>query len=84
MKESKKSVSGADIGIGLAIGLALGLVMCSVTDGLPVCLCLGVGIGLCCGTVFGVSGKGSAKQNDPVDPDDPDDEDLNEDTDAYN
>lgn len=84
MKESKKSVSGADIGIGLAVGLALGLVMGSVTDGLPVCLCLGAGIGLCCGTVFGISGKGSSKQKDPVDPDDPDDEDLNEDTDEYN
>lgn len=44
MKESKKSVSGAGIGIGLAIGLALGLVMGIVTGGLPVCLCLGVGI----------------------------------------
>ena len=65
--------------------------MGSVTGRLPVCLCLGAGIGLCCGTVFGVSGKGKPNSDSPddeaskpIDPDDPDDEDLNEDTDQYN
>ena len=55
------------------------------------CGCAGISIGLCCGTAFGVSGKGKPNSDNPddeaskpIDPDDPDDEDLNEDTDQYN
>lgn len=48
------------------------------TDNIPMWICLGISIGLCCGTAFGVSGKGKPNS------DDPDDEDLNEDTDQYN
>lgn len=54
-------------------------------------MCLGISIGLCCGTAFGVSKKGKPNSDNPddeaskpIDPDDPDDEDLNEDTDQYN
>lgn len=95
MKESKNKKafdgkSGGSVGIGLALGLAIGLMMGVATDNIPMWMCLGISIVLCCGTAFGVSGKGKSNPDDsdeaskPIDPDDPDDEDLNEDTDQYN
>lgn len=96
MKESKNKKafdgkSGGSVGIGLALGLAIGLMMGVATDNIPMWMCLGISIGLCCGTAFGVSGKGKPNSDNlddeaskPIDPDDLDDEDLNEDTDQYN
>ncbi len=95
MKESKNKKtfdgkSGGSVGIGLALGLAIGLMMGVATDNIPMWMCLGISIGLCCGTAFGVSGKVKSNPDDsdevskPIDPVDPGDEDLNEDTDEYN
>ena len=96
MKESKNKKafdgkSGGSVGIGLALGVAIGLMKGVTTDNIPMWMCLGISIGLCCGTAFGVSGKGKPNSDNPddeaskpIDPDDPGDEDLNEDTDQYN
>lgn len=53
MKESKNKKafdgkSGGSVGIGLALGLAIGLMMGVATDNIPMWMCLGISIGLCC------------------------------------
>ena len=72
MKESKNKKtfdgkSGGSVGIGLALGLAIGLMMGVAMDNIPMWMCLGISIGLCCGTAFGVSGKGKQNSDNPDD-----------------